>query len=152
MDLNWLDGSLGLDLNTNPTMRYEESTTPANSSLVEELNRMSAENKRLRQMLVEMLNKFNCMHNHLIDFISKGPENLITTTTPRKRKAHHDHEIKDNDNNGITSNIMDNSSISDDESSWKKPREYLKSTKILRTYTRIDPSDTSLVRKKSLAS
>ncbi|OVA03194.1 DNA-binding WRKY [Macleaya cordata] len=149
--MTWLDESLGFDLNANPLLHHDQ-TTVSDKSLEEELNRMSAENKSLRQMVVEMLNKFNTMQNHLTDFISKqGPVNLMTsttTTTPRKRKAPYDDEIKDNDINGITSsNIMDSNSISDDENSWKKPREYLKSTKILRTYTKIDPSDTSLIVK-----
>ncbi|KAI3862058.1 hypothetical protein MKW92_042416 [Papaver armeniacum] len=103
-------------------------------------------------MLIEIANKLNTMQNHLSEFISENQVNLSPTTTTSKKRKANGQEVKDNtgclpsniSNSVIISNSMESSSISDQEISWKKPGEYLKSTKILRTYSRLDPSDTSL--------
>ncbi|KAI3917743.1 hypothetical protein MKW98_021505 [Papaver atlanticum] len=103
-------------------------------------------------MLIEIANKLNTMQNHLTEFISENQVNLSPTTTTSKKRKANGQEVKDNtgcipsdiSNSVIISNSMEDSSISDHENSWKIPREYLKSTKILRTYSLLDPSDTSL--------
>ncbi|KAI3990671.1 hypothetical protein MKX01_022971 [Papaver californicum] len=103
-------------------------------------------------MLMQIFNKLNTMQNHLTEFISENQVNLSPTTTSKKGKVIGQEVIDNNSSiprnnmsNGIVSSTTENnSSISDDENSWKKPREYLKSTKILRTYSRVNPSDTSL--------
>ncbi|KAI3892448.1 hypothetical protein MKX03_012666 [Papaver bracteatum] len=145
------DSSLNLELNINPLVHYKESSG-GRGSLVHELNRMSTHNKKLREMLIEIANKLNTMQNHLTEFISENQVNLSPTTATSKKRKANGQEVKDNtgcipsdiSNSVIISNSMEDSSISDHENSWKKPREYLKSTKILRTYSRLDPSDTTL--------
>ncbi|KAI3881550.1 hypothetical protein MKW92_028297 [Papaver armeniacum] len=145
------DSSLSLELNINPLVHYKESSG-GRGSLVHELNRMSTDNKKLREMLIVIANKLNTMQNHLSEFISENQVNLSPTTTTSKKRKANGQEVKDNtgcipsniSNSVIISNSMESSSISDHENSWEKPREYLKSTKILRTYSRLDPSDTSL--------
>ncbi|OIT05036.1 PREDICTED: probable WRKY transcription factor 40 [Nicotiana attenuata] len=115
------------------------------SDLLEELNRVSAENKKLTEMLTVMCQNYNALRNQVTEYMSK--HNSTTTTTSaddhsagsKKRKS---------ENNEILKSIQGESSSSDEDNSCtKKPREEHIKTKTTRVYVRTEPSDTSLIVK-----
>ncbi|XP_023744098.1 probable WRKY transcription factor 40 [Lactuca sativa] len=114
------------------------------SELVEELNRVSAENKKLTEMLTVMCENYNALQNHLADYISKNPapSDSATNNNPNKRKP-------ENPVNQIINNERGNSeSSSSDEDSCKKPRqEQNLKAKISRVCVRTEASDTGLLVK-----
>lgn len=104
---------------------------------------MSAENKKLTEMLTVMCENYTELRSQLLEQTSKnnGVEN------PRKRKAE---SSNNNGNNSIGNNTdvlnlgPSESSSSDEESSKKQREEHIKA-KISRVCVRTEASDTSLV-------
>ncbi|KAK9282459.1 hypothetical protein L1049_005377 [Liquidambar formosana] len=162
----WLDTSL--DLNANPFQPREEEAPvlkkekkevqsnfielgrkqhPANEetgALVEELNRVSAENKKLTDMLTEMCENYNALRSHLMDYMRKNPEKEVSPSKKRKSQSSNNDSNNNNNNIGVNGN---SESSSTDEDSCKKPREEIIKAKISRAYVRTEASDTSLVVK-----
>ncbi|GKV26965.1 hypothetical protein SLEP1_g36174 [Rubroshorea leprosula] len=163
---SWVDTSL--DLNSNPrrlqpvhgnstssqTQKMEvhsslieferKSTSPAKqetAELVEELNRVSEENKKLTEMLRTMCENYNALRSQLMDYMNKNPEKELSPSKKRKSES--------SNNNDQNHGIMGNSeSSSTDEESCKKPRsEEVVKAKISRIAVRTEPSDTSLIVK-----
>ncbi|KAI3759595.1 hypothetical protein L6452_07519 [Arctium lappa] len=130
----------------------------ATGSLVEELNRVSAENKKLTEMLTVMCENYNALQNHLADYMSKNPAPSDSTTNnnnnnnnnnSKKRKP--ENNPTNNNNNIIERGISESSSS--DEDSCKKPRQdqqqqqqHIKA-KISRVCVRTEASDTGLLVK-----
>lgn len=98
--------------------------------MIEELKRVSAENKKLADMLTAVCENYTELRNQLMEHTSKTPG------APKKRKA----ESSINNNNTGPSE-----SSSSDEDSSKKPREEQFKTKISHISTKTEASDTSLV-------
>ncbi|XVF89396.1 hypothetical protein PTKIN_Ptkin19aG0126900 [Pterospermum kingtungense] len=131
----WVDTTL--DLNINPFSHSKKSLTRV---LVEELNRINAENKKLTQMLTVLCEHYNTLQNKFKELVTKNSENEAAAAS-KKRKA----ECEDYTNMiGFIGNAE--SSCSDDQESFKKPKECIK-TKISRVYVRTNPSDNSLIVK-----
>jgi predicted lipoprotein len=107
---------------------------------VEELNRVSAENRKLTEMLTVMCENYNALRSQLMDYMSKNPEKELSPS--RKRKSESSNNNINNNANAI--NVNSESSSTDDESS-KKPREGTIKAKISRIYVKTEASDTSLV-------
>nr|WGV38238.1 WRKY [Loropetalum chinense var. rubrum] len=159
---SWLDTSL--DLNANPLRLRDEAPlkkevqsnfiglgwkqskneedVESSGALVEELKRVSAENKKLTEMLTEMCEKYNTLRSQLTDYMSRNPEKELTPS--KKRKSESSNNNSNNNNTGINGN---SESSSTDEDSCKKPREEIIKAKISRVYVRTEASDTSLVVK-----
>ncbi|XWS11711.1 hypothetical protein CRYUN_Cryun37aG0022500 [Craigia yunnanensis] len=150
----WVDTSL--DLNTSARSLRLETPKKSNNNLivfgrklsvkeetgalVEELNRVNAENKKLTEMLTAMCESYNALQSQLMDLMSKNPEKELSPSKKRKSES-----SNNNDNNfGIIGN---SESSSTDEESCKKPREEVIKAKISRAYVRTEASDTSLVVK-----
>ncbi|KAJ9167662.1 hypothetical protein P3X46_019276 [Hevea brasiliensis] len=151
MDSTWVNTSL--DLNISPFCKNIDATAPKKKSegdfvdgfeqklrvkeeasfLVEELTRLSSENKKLTEMLTVLCENYNALQNQFADLMSKNSEKELATS--RKRKA------EMGINNGTTE-----SSSSDEIDSTEKPKGSIK-TKISRVFLRTNPSDTSLVVK-----
>lgn len=113
------------------------------SELEEELKRVTAENKKLVEMLSVVCENYNTMRNHLMEYMRRNPEKELSPTS-KKRKS----ESSNNNNN---SNLMginngNSESSSTDEESCKKPKEENIKTKISRVYVRTEAHDTGLVR------
>lgn len=144
MGSKYLDTSLDLNLNLIRHMNDEEAPKrefvedlahvhgkasvkeEASGFLVEELNRMSSENKRLTKMLGDMYENYNALKNHMMDLASK---------ISKKRKAERDC-------------CGNNECSSSDEEPPKRPKEETIKTKVSRVSVRSsDASDTSLVVK-----
>lgn len=112
--------------------------------MIEELKRVSAENKKLTEMLTVMCENYTELRSQLLEHTSKS--NGVENT--RKRKA----ESSNNNGNTTTNNNADvlnlgpsESSSSDEESSKKRREEEHVKAKISRVSVRTEASDTSLV-------
>ncbi|XP_048228232.1 probable WRKY transcription factor 40 [Ricinus communis] len=169
---SWVNTSL--DLNVNSTFKHIDSVPkrellavdfsgldpkvpikeekpfldPQTSVLVEELTRISTENKKLTQMLTVLCENYNVLQNHLADLMSKNSDKeIIAPSSSRKRKAA---ESEDYSNiisgaNNINNGTTESTSSDELESGTKRTKEI--KTKISSAYLRTDPSDTSLVVK-----
>ncbi|KAM5578557.1 putative WRKY transcription factor 40 [Rosa sericea] len=159
-----------LDLNTRPLRLFDDSppikkevqskilfdfgrelsAKEESGALVEELHRVSTENKKLTEMLTEMGESYNALRSHLLEYMSKNPEKELSPIS-KKRKSE---SSNNNNNNSSANNILNginngnSESSSSDGESCKKPREETIKAKIYRSYVRTEPSDTtSLVVK-----
>ncbi|KAI3766165.1 hypothetical protein L2E82_16216 [Cichorium intybus] len=150
-----------LDLNSNPShflslvpkqevrssfielgLNMSSANDQAAGELVEELNRVSAENKKLTEMLTVMCENYNALQNHLADYMSKNPAPSDSTTNNNSKKRKPEnlvHQIIERGNS---------ESSSSDEDSCKKPRQeqHIKA-KISRVCVRTEASDTGLLVK-----
>lgn len=153
-----------LDLNSNPShflslvpkqevqssfielgLKMSSVNDQAASELVEELNRVSAENKKLTEMLTVMCENYNALQNHLADYISKNPAPSDSTTNNSKKRKPENPVNQINNNNNERGNSESSSS---DEDSCKKPRqEQHMKAKISRKCIRTEASDTGLLVK-----
>lgn len=111
-------------------------------ALIEELNRVSAENKKLTELLTVMCENYTELRNQLVEQTSKNSD--VAAAVSRKRKA----ESSNNNIDGL--NAGPSESSSSDEDSSKKPREEHIKAKISRVCVRTEASDTSLVSKQAL--
>ncbi|KAK4410656.1 putative WRKY transcription factor 40 [Sesamum angolense] len=145
MEFTSLLNTTSLDLNAKP-LRFLDDAPPPRSALVEELNRVSAENKKLTELLTVMCENYTELRNQLMEQTSKnlGGVDNINAAASRKRKAE---SSMNNNNNEGTTNIGPSESSSSDEDSSKKPREEHIKAKISRVYVRTEASDTSLIVK-----
>ncbi|KAK6139562.1 hypothetical protein DH2020_026708 [Rehmannia glutinosa] len=121
---------------------------------MEELSRVSAENKKLTEMLTVMCENYTQLRNQLMEHTSKNSTGVDNTPTSRKRKAESSSmmnisgNIKNSNNNtNGTENVGPSESSSSDEDSSKKPKEELIKAKISRVHVRTEASDTSLIVK-----
>ncbi|KAK9054631.1 hypothetical protein SSX86_025710 [Deinandra increscens subsp. villosa] len=118
----------------------------AAGALVEELNRVSAENKKLTEMLTVMCENYNALHKHLADYKSKNPAPPNSDSADNSRKRKPENQIMMNNERGVSE------SSSSDDDSCKKPRQeqqqqqHIKA-KISRVCVRTEASDTGLLVK-----
>ncbi|KAL6584962.1 WRKY Transcription Factor [Orobanche minor] len=155
-----------LDLNSNPLrIHYKPLKQEADSNfiqlgrcgtvederwaLMEELHRVSAENKKLTQMLTVVCENYTELRNQLMEYTSNNSgvqnnnnnNNNNNITASRKRKS----EVIRINNNII--NVGPSDSSSSDEDSSKKPKEELIKAEVSRVHVRTEASDTSLTVK-----
>ncbi|KAK4754254.1 hypothetical protein SAY87_002358 [Trapa incisa] len=116
------------------------------NALVEELNRVSAENKKLTAMLTTVCENYNALRSQVMEYMrAKNPEmpSPDTNSSPsRKRKC-------ESGNNGAAAanGSSESSSTDEEESLIKRPREEKITAKISRVCVRTEPSDTGLIVK-----
>ncbi|KAG4198973.1 hypothetical protein ERO13_A05G119500v2 [Gossypium hirsutum] len=113
-------------------------------ALVEELNRVNEENKKLTEMLAAMCESYNALQSQLTNLMSKIPVKELSPSKNRKSESSSNNNNNDNYNFGIIGN---SESSSTDEDSCKKPKEEIIKAKVSRVYVRTEASDTSLVVK-----
>ncbi|KAK6912318.1 WRKY domain [Dillenia turbinata] len=114
------------------------------NSLVEELNRVSAENKKLTEMLTMMCENYSVLRSQVMNYVAKIPrKETNNTNVSKKRRA----ECLGNCSSNNKEANGNSESISTDDDSMKKTRAATIKSKISRVYVRTDPSDTSLVVK-----
>ncbi|KAG4944930.1 putative WRKY transcription factor 40 [Glycine soja] len=125
-----------LDLEVKKSSVKQESA----GALAEELKRVSAENKKLTEMLTEMCENYNTLRSNLMEYMRKNPDKELSSSKKRKSAS-------SNNNSTIPMGVNGTSeSSSTDEESCKNPKEDMK-TKISRVYMRTEASDTSLIVK-----
>ncbi|XP_076907402.1 putative WRKY transcription factor 40 isoform X2 [Bidens hawaiensis] len=112
----------------------------ATSALMEELNRLNAENKKLTETLTVMCENYNVLQKHVADYMNKNSTPSDSTYNSKKRKFESSNQI--NNERGVSE------SISSDEDSCKKPiqEQHIKA-KISRVCVRTEASDTGLLVK-----
>ncbi|KAF8021654.1 hypothetical protein BT93_G1949 [Corymbia citriodora subsp. variegata] len=156
---SWISSSL--DLSIRPLQAPDEAPTKVvesnfmelgrtssgnkdqSSALLEELNRLAAENKKLTQMLMTVCENYNALRNQVIGIVSKNAEREISPSF-KKRKS----ESSTNDSgNEIVVNRASESSSTDDDDLYKKPREETIKAKITRVYYKTEGSNASLIVK-----
>ncbi|KAH7547479.1 probable WRKY transcription factor 40 [Ziziphus jujuba] len=120
------------------------SAREESGALVEELNRVNAENKKLTETLTVMCENYNVLRSQLMEYMSKNLAEKELTPS-RKRKS-------ESSNNNSTANILamnngTSESSSTDEESCKKPKEEPTKAKISRAYVKTEASDSSLIVK-----
>ena len=108
-------------------------------ALVEEMNRVSAENKKLTEMLTVMCENYNALRSQLTEYMSKNSDKEISASRKRKSESSNTNNIV----NGVNGNSE--SSSTDEELPSKKPREETIKAKISKAYVRTEASDSSLV-------
>ncbi|KAK8584708.1 hypothetical protein V6N13_138659 [Hibiscus sabdariffa] len=156
---SWVDTSLDLNPFSATPLRLEEtpkkepngnlivfgkelSVKEETGALVEELNRVNEENKKLTEKLTAMCENYNALRSQVMDLMSKSPEKEIIPS--KKRKS----EISDNNGNNCNFGVVGNSeSCSTDEDSSKKPRQEIIKAKVSRVYVRTEASEAGLVVK-----
>ncbi|XP_047317971.1 probable WRKY transcription factor 40 [Impatiens glandulifera] len=115
------------------------------SALIEEVSRVTAENKKLNETLTIMYENYNTLKHQVVDYVSRSitMENTGAIQIPRKRKNALDHHQQASTNN----NNSDSSSSDDDSMKKPKSEQHVKA-KITKTYFKTEPSDhTSLLVK-----
>ncbi|PON99223.1 WRKY domain containing protein [Trema orientale] len=158
MESTWLKNSL--DLNLNPFQHVVEvpkrelegdsvnfvgklvvKEEDGHHVMAEELSRISSENRKLTEMLTIMCKNYNALRSELMELKNKNSENELVSLTPRKRKA----DSEDNDNGLINGSNVNECSSSDEEYSYKLPKEI--KSKISTVYVQTDSSDKTLLVK-----
>ncbi|CAH2067937.1 unnamed protein product [Thlaspi arvense] len=135
-----------LDLTIGVTrMRVEED--PTTNALVDELNRVSAENKKLSEMLTLMCDNYNVLRKQLMEYVNKS--NMTErdqTSPPKKRKSP---ARDDAISSALVGGVSESSSTDqDDQYLCKKQREEtVVKEKVSRVYYKTEASDTTLVVK-----
>ncbi|KAJ8774024.1 hypothetical protein K2173_009455 [Erythroxylum novogranatense] len=159
---SWVDTSL--DLNCNPFRGHEMGTDgfglakemdaslmerprknnvsvkEQTGALVEELNRVNAENKKLTEMLTVVCENYNALRSQLMEYKRKNQD--IEVVNSKKRKSGN----SSNNDNNVDMNGNSESSSTDEETP-KRQREEVIKAKISRVYVKTETSDTSLVVK-----
>ncbi|KAL3500334.1 hypothetical protein ACH5RR_039427 [Cinchona calisaya] len=96
--------------------------------LIDKLNQMRSENKKLTEMLVMICENYNTLQNHLMDLAQKNSEDELPKS--KKRKSETENSFNTFGNNGNNDSVPS-----------------VIRTNISRVYIQVDPSDTSLVVK-----
>ncbi|OAP15457.1 hypothetical protein AXX17_AT1G75740 [Arabidopsis thaliana] len=114
------------------------------SALVEELNRVSAENKKLSEMLTLMCDNYNVLRKQLMEYVNKS--NITERdqiSPPKKRKSP---AREDAFSCAVIGGVSESSSTDQDEYLCKKQREEtVVKEKVSRVYYKTEASDTTLV-------
>ncbi|XP_010539541.1 PREDICTED: probable WRKY transcription factor 40 [Tarenaya hassleriana] len=136
---SWVDTSLDLSIGVNRMQVQDEATT---SALVEELNRVTAENKKLAQMLTVMCGNYDALKNQLMDYVNNNNSNsnMERELSPSKKRKS---PVKDRDAIGLS----ESSSTEQDELCKKQREDTFIKEKVSRAYYKTEASDTSLVVK-----
>lgn len=102
---------------------------------------MTAENKKLVEMLSVVCENYNTLRSQLMEYMSRNPEKELSPSS-KKRKS----ESSNNNSDLVGVNNGNSESSSTDEDSFKKPREETIKAKISRAYVRTEATDTGFVR------
>lgn len=156
--------SLNLKDHHHQQQQHQRSSANNNAVITEELSRVSAENKRLTEMLVVVCEKYNALRTQLLDYTTAATNantSTAATPTPISNNNLDNTAAGVSINNSVTkkrkSNISESSSSDEDEYlDSSSPNKLLKSssditatgvTKISKKFVKTDPSDTSLIVK-----
>ncbi|KAK9666518.1 hypothetical protein RND81_14G190400 [Saponaria officinalis] len=120
-------------------------------ALLEELNRVNTENKRLTEMLTIVCENYNALKKQLNEYMTKSASNEVVGNAIKKRKVENNTivNINNHNNNTMARNNNNNveSSSSDEEDSCGKPKEEAIKAKISRVAIRTEASDSNLILK-----
>uniref|UniRef100_M1BR80 JA-induced WRKY protein n=1 Tax=Solanum tuberosum TaxID=4113 RepID=M1BR80_SOLTU len=135
-----------IGLGRDPVLPIKDET----GNLMEELNRVNAENKKLTEMLTVMCQNYNSLRSQLTEYLSKQNSSTSGADQDQNSDGSKKRKVENNNNEIVKSSVQllnSDSSSSDEDSSPNKPREEHIKTKTSRVYMRTEPSDTSLIVK-----
>ncbi|KAK4761056.1 hypothetical protein SAY87_005949 [Trapa incisa] len=116
------------------------------NALVEEMNRVSAENKKLTEVLTAVCEKYNALRSQVMDYLmAKNPERPSpgpNSRPSRKRKCE-----SGNDGAAAANGSSGSSSTDEEESLIKRPRKEKITAKISRVFVRTERPNTGLIVK-----
>ncbi|KAG2324516.1 hypothetical protein Bca4012_039031 [Brassica carinata] len=143
---SFVDTSLDLTIGVT-RMRVEEDSTT--SALVDELNRVSAENKKLSEMLTLMCENYNVLRKQLMEYVNKSNNmtEIDQTSPPKKRKSP---ARDDAVSSAVIGGVSESSSTDQDDlflCKKKQREETVVKEKVSRVYYKTEASDTTLVVK-----
>lgn len=117
--------------------------------LLEELNRVNAENKRLTEMLTVVCENYNELKRQLDVYTSKTTTNEVGNVIKKRKLDNNNSTIihNNNINNTMVKNNNVDTSSSDEEDSCGKPKEEVIKAKITRVALRTEASDSNLILK-----
>ncbi|KAJ8560650.1 hypothetical protein K7X08_022510 [Anisodus acutangulus] len=117
--------------------------------LLEELNRVSSENKKLTEMLTVVCENYNALRNQLMEYMSSSQNGVADDSAgSRKRKAESTSNPNNKNNNlDVVHARSSESSSSDEESCYKKLKEENIKAKVSFVSMKTDSSDTSIIVK-----
>nr|BAN58138.1 putative transcription factor sperfamilly WRKY [Hyoscyamus albus] len=117
--------------------------------LLEELNRVSSENKKLTEMLTVVCENYNALRNQLMEYTSSSQNGVADDSAgSRKRKAENTSNPNNKNNNLDDVHARSSeSSSSDEESCYKKLKEEHIKAKVSYVSMKTDSSDTSIIVK-----
>ncbi|KAJ0256681.1 WRKY transcription factor 40 [Hirschfeldia incana] len=138
---SFFDTSLDLSIGVT-RMRVEEDSTT--SALVDELNRVSAENKKLSEMLTLMCENYNVLRKQLMEYENKSNvTERDQTSPPKKRKSP---ARDDAVSSAVIGGVSESSSTDQDDQylcKKKQREETVVKEKVSRVYYKTEASDTS---------
>ncbi|KAK7410215.1 hypothetical protein VNO78_00824 [Psophocarpus tetragonolobus] len=135
MEPTCVDTSLNLNVISAP-LPHTDLTA---EFLVQELQRLSSENKRLTETLNQVCDNYAALHKHLSEFRQvKNANSDKETTASLKRKAESENCV-----NLFGINSYAECSTVTEEDTFKRPKHSL-SPKVSKVFVRTDASDTSL--------
>ncbi|XP_074312730.1 putative WRKY transcription factor 40 [Silene latifolia] len=114
-------------------------------ALLEELNRVNVENKKLTEMLTVVCENYNGLKRQLTELMSKSASNDVGNVI-KKRKVENV-TVAFNNNNNIPARNNVESSSSDEEDSCGKSKDDAFKIKISTVAVRTEASDSSLILK-----
>ncbi|XP_028766428.1 probable WRKY transcription factor 40 [Neltuma alba] len=125
----------------------KEESCQTSGALEDELKRVSAENKKLTEMLTEMCENYDALRRHLAEYMRNNPQKDTNSTFPSKKRKPDNSSYNNNTNNNSMAINGTAESCSTDEESCKKPKEGTNKAKVSKAYVRTESSDTSLIVK-----
>ncbi|XP_027082794.1 probable WRKY transcription factor 40 isoform X2 [Coffea arabica] len=105
--------------------------------LIDQLNQIKSENKKLKEMLIDLSENYHILQSHFIDLVQKYSGDELPKS--RKRMFEAENSFNTHTNDGHEDSVLE------EGGSPKRPREIR--TNISRVHVRVDLSDTSLVVK-----
>ncbi|KAG6523050.1 WRKY transcription factor WRKY28-like [Zingiber officinale] len=145
IDLNLSIGSSLCFFPGDPPSFPEDQIRVQIKVLKDELDRASEENKKLKEMVANMVDKYKALQSHVsrlgtpsndVDGVNSSDGGSVSPATNSKRKR---------DLSGDKAPILESTSSADELNSCKRVREETMKPKISKLYVHTDPSDTSLV-------
>lgn len=139
--LNKLDSASTTSISNNTDDASKLWIKDETGALLEELNRVNAENKRLTEMLTVVCENYNDLKRQMVDYMTKSSSNEVNNVN-KKRKTDNATLLVANNNN------VETTSSSDEEDSYEKqPKEETIKAKITRVAVRTEASDSTLILK-----
>ncbi|XP_074312731.1 putative WRKY transcription factor 40 [Silene latifolia] len=115
-------------------------------ALLEELNRVNVENKKLTEMLTVICENYNGLKRQLTELMNKSASNNVGNVI-KKRKVENVTVAINNNNNIPARNNVESSSSDHEEDSCGKSKDEAFKTKISTVAVRTEASDSSLILK-----
>ncbi|KAK9690498.1 hypothetical protein RND81_09G132200 [Saponaria officinalis] len=132
--------SCSIDVDTKTWLNNETG------ALVEELNRVNGENKRLTEMLTVVCENYNELRRQLTDYMSRSTSYEANNNVINKKRKVENVTVAVNNNNVTARNNVESTS-SDEEDSCGIPKGEAIQAKISTVAIRTEASDSSLILK-----